>query len=110
MRRLRIVVNILNLTPQASPKHMIPDLNNGDTPRKHWRPSLPTRGDLAVQSSDNFQAANVHDLGLLDHHKKSTVTSIPEEERGRLAHDLRRLTSASSAGEIGEEEDAMEDR
>lgn len=74
-------------TPATSQHHYegVPKSNNTeDVPHAaesvDMRPWLAKVPELAAEPSENFQADNVGDLGLIEHHRSVSVSSISQDE------------------------------
>ena len=53
--------------------------------------------EVAAVSSENFYADNAEALGLVEHHRGSIVSPISDEERARVARNLRQSISEARA-------------
>lgn len=56
--------------------------------------------EVAAMSSDNFRADNAEALGLVEHHRGSIVSATCDEERHRVARDLRESVSGARADTV----------
>lgn len=59
------------------------------------RPPLAIVPEVAAESSDNFHADNVEALGLVEHHRGSIISATSEEEKTKVARDLRQSVSGA---------------
>lgn len=71
-----------------------PEIEDNAVPQ---RPMLQKVAEEAAVSSENFRADNAEALGLVEHHRGSIVSATNDEERDRVARDLRESVSAARA-------------
>lgn len=71
-----------------------PEIEENVTPQ---RPMLQKVAEEAAVSSENFRADNAEALGLVEHHRGSIVSATNDEERDRVARDLRESVSRARA-------------
>ena len=79
------------------PAPEIPEIEEQNGVGSQLRPPLAPGSEIAAVSSDNFRADNIEALGLVEHHRGSIISATPEEERDRVARDLRQSVSGTRA-------------
>ncbi|RJE25213.1 hypothetical protein PHISCL_02426 [Aspergillus sclerotialis] len=82
------------------PAPEIPEAEEQNVVGSRPRPPLATGSEIAAVSSDNFRADNIEALGLVEHHRGSIISATSEEERDRVASDLRKSVSGARADAI----------